>query len=500
MYKSIIIIGAGIAGLSAGCYSQMNGYRTRIFEMHTIPGGLCTSWKRKGYTIDGCMHWLLGANQGTSFYHIWEELGAVQGRCMVNQEEYIRFEGEGGKVFSVYTDIDRLEKHMKELAPEDEKIIKEIVKDMRKCTRIEIPIEKARELYSPVDGFKMMIKMFPFLQILRKWGKISTLDLAKRFTNPLLCQALLTYAELPDQPTLILLMALAWHHQKHASYPVGGSLAFAQAVERRYLELGGEIDYRSPVDKILVEKDKAVGIRLTDGTEHHGDIVISAADGRTTIFDMLEGRYINDKIRDCYNNSPLFPPLIQITLGVTRSFDEVPHLVSGINYPLNGPVTIAGQELRRLGVHVYNYDPSLAPKGKTVLKILLNTDYEYWKKLKQDSERYKSEKGQIADQVIALLDQRFPGVAEQVEMRDVATPMTWERYTGNWQASHEGWLMTTKNLNMRLSKTLPGLKNFYMAGQWVEPGGSLPYVAVSGRNVTQIICKKDKRPFVTTTP
>ncbi len=55
MDKSIIIIGAGIAGLSAGCYGQMNGYNTRIFEMGTGPGGVCTSWQRKGYTIDSCM-------------------------------------------------------------------------------------------------------------------------------------------------------------------------------------------------------------------------------------------------------------------------------------------------------------------------------------------------------------------------------------------------------------------------------------------------------------
>jgi phytoene dehydrogenase-like protein len=215
---------------------------------------------------------------------------------------------------------------------------------------------------------------------------------------------------------------------------------------------------------------------------------------------MLEGKYINDKLQNHYNSSPLFPPLTQIALGVARSFDEVPHLVSGINYLLDKPVTIAGQELTRLGVHVYNYDPESAPKGKTVLKVLLNSDYDYWKKLKLDPERYMAEKEQIVDQVIVLLEQRFPGLADQVEMRDVATPITWERYTGNWRASHEGWLMTTKNLSMQLSKTLPGLKNLYMAGQWVEPGGSLPYVAVSGRNITQIICKKDKKPFITTIP
>ena len=63
--KSVIIIGAGLAGLSAGCYEQMNGYKTHIFEMHSIPGGLCTSWKRKGYTIDGCFEFLWGAGPGS---------------------------------------------------------------------------------------------------------------------------------------------------------------------------------------------------------------------------------------------------------------------------------------------------------------------------------------------------------------------------------------------------------------------------------------------------
>ena len=90
MEKSIIIIGAGIAGLSAGCYGQMNGYRTRIFEQHNQPGGLCTAWKRKGYTFDGCISWLVGSAPGTGVYPIWEELGAVQNRQFVNHDEFFR--------------------------------------------------------------------------------------------------------------------------------------------------------------------------------------------------------------------------------------------------------------------------------------------------------------------------------------------------------------------------------------------------------------------------
>ena len=104
MEKSIIIIGAGIAGLSTGYYSQMNGYRTRIFEMHNKAGGLCTSWKRKGYTIDGCVHWLLGAKPGIDFYRFWEELGAVQGRVMVEHDNYMRIEGEQGQAH-IYKNI-----------------------------------------------------------------------------------------------------------------------------------------------------------------------------------------------------------------------------------------------------------------------------------------------------------------------------------------------------------------------------------------------------------
>ena len=84
MEKSIIIIGSGIAGLSAGCYGQMNGYNTQIFEMDTRPGGVCTSWKRKGYTIDGCMHWLVGSSPASSFYGIWEESSPATAPCRTN--------------------------------------------------------------------------------------------------------------------------------------------------------------------------------------------------------------------------------------------------------------------------------------------------------------------------------------------------------------------------------------------------------------------------------
>ncbi len=94
--------------------------------------------------------------------------------------------------------------------------------------------------------------------------------------------------------------------------PLGGSVSVAQTVARRYRALGGTLHFGSKVEKILVEGGRAVGIRLASGTEHRADAVISAADGRTTTFGMLDGRFASPKIRRAYAEWKVYPPLVQV--------------------------------------------------------------------------------------------------------------------------------------------------------------------------------------------
>jgi phytoene dehydrogenase-like protein len=501
MSKSIIIIGAGIAGLSAGCYGQMNGYRTQIFELHDKPGGLCTSWKRKDYTFDGCIHWLVGSKTGSSMNRVWQELGALQGRQVVDHEVFIRIEGKGGKALNLYTDIDRLEQHMKELAPADGKVSEEFCNAARRFTGLGEMMGGSTGTSGLLTTIKAIPRMLPMMGALRKYSKMSVQDFGTRFSDPFLRQAFTAAFDLPDMPVAGLLMTLAWMHIRDAGYPIGGSLAFAQNIERRYLDLGGEIHYRSRVEKILTENDRAVGVRLADGTEHRADAVISAADGHATIFDMLEGKYVSDKIRGYYDELPIFQPIIQVSLGVARDMAGQPSTVS---YPLAEPITIAGEVRGRMSMRHFAHDPTMAPPGKSVIIVTFVSSYDYWKELYSDRERYDAEKKDIAIKVIGQLEERIPGISDQVEVVDVATPMTYERYTGNWQGSMEGWLITTETMSMTMGKgmdkTLPGLEDFYMAGQWVEPGGGLPPAATSGRDAIQMICKRDKRRFVAQVP
>src|SRR5512145_1372554 len=88
----INIIGAGVSGLSVGCYLQMNGYETEIVEKHSLPGGLCTSWKRGEFTFDGCIHWLLGSNESSPFYKLWSELIDMKSVEFVNHEARVEIE------------------------------------------------------------------------------------------------------------------------------------------------------------------------------------------------------------------------------------------------------------------------------------------------------------------------------------------------------------------------------------------------------------------------
>jgi phytoene dehydrogenase-like protein len=445
------------------------------------------------------MNWLVGTNPSSSFYKFWEELGAARRWKIYNHEFYSTNEDKDGKLFKVYCDADRFEQYLLELAPEDKDVIREFTQGIRSFSRVEMPVEKPAELYNLYDKIKAM-KMLPSLMLMKKWTKVSALDFFKRFKNPYLRQAFaLPFGAVP-MPMMLIYWMLGFQHNKAAGYVVGGALELVRFIEERYRALGGELSFNSRVVKILVENDKAVGIKLADGTEHRADYVISAADGRATIFDMLGGKYIDDTIKNMYDNPKLFAPLVHIGLGVARRFDDIPSAIGGLTFPLDTPITVAGKEHKELGVLIYSFDPTLAPQGKTFIKVQFETDYDYWEKFSKEPERYKAEKEKIADLVVNLLDKRFPGLAAQVEMRDVATPVTWVRYTGNWRGSYEGWMFSSGSFSSSMSKTLPGLANFYMAGQWVNPGGGMPTAAMSGNHTIQYICKKDKKKFVTTKP
>lgn len=504
--KSIIIIGGGMAGLSAGIYARMNGYDTTIFEKNHVAGGLVTSWKRKGYTFDAAMDWFIGTDLNSMSSLVWRELGYLQDRKVDYYDELLHVRDRDGKLWTLYTDPVRLERELLQLTEfEEDKIkIKRLCSDIARFAKApDFDFRRPHMIFGAWDQFKFLMQHLSRLRIFIDYNRVLVSDYAAAFQDPRL-REVMTYMfyepECPHVP-FVFLFQLANMYKKAAGYPEGGSSGVSGFLDYRYQELGGKIRYRSAVKKIIVEGGKAIGVILEDGTEHFADVIISACDTRTVIYDMLDGKYVNKTINRLYREGTIHASVLKVYLGVNRDFGAEPDVVVHL---LKEPIDIPGlyQKRKRTSLvvrHYNHFEPSYAPPGKSVVESFFYADYDYWKEASLDRERYQKEKEKVAGIVIENLEGLYPGIAEQIEVVDVVTPVTYERYSGNYKGAIMGWMDDTTivpSLLKKIKMTLPGLANFYMTGQWIVTGGMVR-AASSGRYAIEKQCRKDRRRFRT---
>lgn len=503
----INIIGAGISGLCAGSYLQMNGFETQIFEKHSIPGGLCTSWQNGEYTIDGSIHWILGSDKKSQsgFYKMWSELIDLDTVPFHNHDIRLHIDLKhnvdkyGSKTFKLYTNLDQLRDYMLDLSPEDSKVIQEVVQDIRNLQQFELPPVMYK--LPPVQSLIRFIKMshyFKFLWYVAKQKRITNLDIAKKFKSPFLRESFELLFDGEEVKMMVLNFPMAFFDQRCAGYPIGGSLSWAQRIADNYLAMGGKIHYNTPVKKILTENNKATGLLVRNDVVHKSDIVLSTADWYKSVFEYLDGKYVNDSILKLRDGKvlDLYYSILLVSFGLKRSYKEYPHFS---RFPTAVKlVSPCGKSWDRLEAHFYNYDPTLAPEGKTVMACsFYTTNGQYWIDLRKNERvKYRQEKKKFTDALIDLLNVKFPGIKEDIEVVDFATPATVLRYTNNWQGSAQGWL---PGKNMAASSPvkfeLPGLKNYYYASHWGRAGGGLPISLIQARDVASLICKKNNMEF-----
>ncbi len=494
--KRVIIIGAGLAGLSAGVYAQMNGFKSHIFEHHTVPGGVAATWKRQGYLIDGGIHFMMGHKPGTELYQILKDLGASDPSLYVDMTSFGRFIHQvSGKELVIDSDLEKLAADLKKLAPQDSAAIDKIfnsAKPFRGRDLSSFGMSQPPELTSSIGQLKDLWQMFPLMKYFSGAYSRKISDFVKDLKTPWLKDFFCSIF-LPESPVWFIMMILALMADRQCAFLARGCLDFVLSIERHYRGLGGEVTYKSTVDKILVENNRAVGVRLADGKEYRADYVISSGDSYNTIFNLLDGKYVNDKIKKRHESWALSRPFLTVSYGLTR---ELPEEIPFTTIVLEDPVTIGNEKIKTLFVRILNYSPRFAPPGKTVLQVEIETGFDYWSNLQSENRAlYDREKKRLADEFLSTLEKYYPGISSRVEMVDVVTPYTTWRYTLNRKGAWGAWLMTSKTITQRIERRLPGLKNFYMAGQWVMCGG-VPPSLYSGRHAIQIICHDEKRCFV----
>jgi len=239
-----------------------------------------------------------------------------------------------------------------------------------------------------------------------------------------------------------------------------------------------------------VDGNRAVGVRMDDGSLKYADYIIGACDLHALMYDMLDGKYLSPKIEKAFAEWPLFKSLVQVSFGISCAIESKYH-----TYQVIAPGESIGRTTLATGYGVsnYNHDPMITPQGKCVMKMLFESPFEIWEDLK--GEEYGSEKEKIVLDATEKLEKLYPAVKGNIEVVDVATPLTDIRYTGVYRGAYEGFLPASKNMTKTLSNTVKGLDNFFLAGQWLFPGGGLPPSAQSGKWVFQLIAKKDGKKF-----
>ncbi|GGZ61946.1 amine oxidase [Streptomyces inusitatus] len=527
--ETMIIIGAGLGGLSTGCYARMNGYRTHILEMHEIPGGCCTAWERGDFTLDCCVSWLLGSGPGNEMHQIWLELGALQGKRIRHFDVFNIVRGQDGRTVLFYSDPDRLQAHLTELSPADAKLVRvfcDQLRAFRKALAV-YPFLTPVGLMGRTERWRMLASFLPYFNAVRTSISVLMTDFSARFKDPLLREAFnfILYEKHPAFPVLPFHFQLASHANLSAGVPEGGSLGLATSIERRYRALGGEVTYNAKVEEVLVENDRAVGVRLTDGREHRADIVVSACDGHTTMMRLLKGRYLNDAYRKLYTRTirepgMVFPGYFTLFLGLRRDFPDGEPCTTHL---LDEHTAAQLTGIRHPSINVQfrsRHYPELSPHGSTVVYATYFSDIAPWRALDEGPEQasrsrggqklhtlpvrhgrgYYAAKRRARDTIVRFLAERHPGIEDAIAVRDVSSPLTQVRYTGNYDGTVLGWQPfvesgeTLEELVKKHGPGLPGLANFYQSGVWATTGG-LIRAAAAGRHVLQFICRDDRKAF-----
>lgn len=482
--KKVIIIGAGLAGLTAGIYARQSGFDVTIYESHSIPGGASTSWRRKGYYFEGGLHWLTGSSPKTQLNKLWREVGAIDDSVEIrNRDPFFIYE-QDGKRACLYRDVEALRTHLTELSPEDRREINKLCSDVKKFTKVQMPamdLPKLKAKYPVKFPTKAMLSMLPALPRMNYYQNFSAMELGEKFQNPLI-RSLITNMIGEDYSASGVLFTIATLAAGDGGYPKGGSLAMANRMSKYFEQLGGTIQFLTPVEKVVVADGVAKGV-VVAGETFTADAVIVTKDTLSAI-DTLFDEPIQEPwaVKMRAETEPMMD--VFVGLGIEADLSDLPESTT---FPLKEKIGFGHLTFATIGFNNYAGFAGYAPDGCTaVTTVLMGDSYDFWKQCRKDG-TYDAEKQKLAESVIRALEEKYPLLAGKVAVWDVATPLTYERYLGSYKGSWMS-LMKKGQANVQYPCKPDSIANLYFAGQRLVSPGGCPVALTTGRTAVQHLC------------
>ena len=483
----IIIIGGGVSGLSAGIYAQMSGHSATVCERHGVAGGNLTSWKRNGYEIDNCIHWLTGTNPASPIYKMWEDLGALGEGVTVYRPESLYTCRKGELSLSLTRNVDDLRFNMLSISPNDRKETESFISAVRLMQRIcKIGGERHNE------GFQGA-KDYLHFPALAKYYYLTVRELSLRFKHPLLRDFIGSFWE-DDFGALALIFVFAHFCGDNGDLPEFGSKGMAERIEQRFLSLGGKLMLKKEAVKINHANGKAQSVSFSDGSVLSADYVILTTDPQVT-FKRLLNLPVPYQLQKLYDN-PRMKRFSSIQCAFACN-------LSDLDFSGDLVIDVSKKHLNTIGsskivLREFSHEKSYAPDGMTVLQSMIFCDekrsLDIIKLKKSHKSDYLTFKKNFASATEEIIKKNLKNSAADLKLLDVWTPATYKRYTASDIGSYMSFIMPSKIIPSRKSNRIKGLSNVILATQWQQCPGGLPIAAVGGRAAIKTVDQLEAAP------
>ncbi len=437
-----IVIGAGIGGLTAAALLAHKGVDTLMIDQHYLPGGACTSIRKMGQSFDvgAALLFGFGESEGGFAPHQYvmnileEPINLVQHdsiyRCNFEQD---------GKLIQIcfWEDFDRFFKELCAAFPEHKESLSNFYAHLEKVYKIIIKLDSPVPVSetSMIDKMKMFFKAPLATFKILKWMNQDMKSLmdeylpedprVKTFFDYLLSLMLTTKVE--ETPVLLAAMIFMIAFHGGACYPQGSPQMLPNALERAFERKGGSVLYRHKVEEILIEKKKAYGVRLDDGTEILAKYVISDATVWQNYNKLINRKHLTQERIDWANHFK--PTLSALIMYIGVKAEAIPEDARAIEMYIEDIGNYEG------GIAVLYIpsmdDPSICPPGTHSITVIAQLAEEF---PRLDDPEYQSEayyklKEKETNRILNDLEQYLPKLRDNIISIQVGTPSTIERFT-----------------------------------------------------------------------
>jgi prolycopene isomerase len=496
----VAIIGGGIAGLTSAALLSKAGLSVTLFESEPQAGGYLAAFHRKGFTFDSSIQWLNQCRHDGFLGRIHRVLGDDGPRYEPLQRIH-RYKGAGHDYLLTSNPLELRNQLIRDF-PQEAKGLQALFRDAERLGRhmrfLDNRMRAAGTMSSREKmshGLAMTRWVWPIRHIV---STSAEKGLARYFKTSELRN--LFHSDGTLMSVLVPLgFAFTGDFQKP---PAGGCSKLVDWLSGKISASGGVICLNQRVREVLVSpSQEATGVRLASGETVQARYVIAACDVDTLFSRMLPPGTIPARRIRRLRLADLFYSSFSIYLGL-----DCPPAALGLNEELVRLTNNAAPPQERakgeaattvISILAPSFrDPSLAPPGKGTLLIQCPAylpQHDTWKTGPglERGDAYRRFKQEFADTLLERVERDLiPGLRDHIEVMEVATPVTFLRYTGNREGTIMGHKPTRQNIHAGLAHLTTPVKRLLLGGQWAEYGGGVPMATKAAVNSSLMILRE----------